>query len=250
MVRPFLLALAVLLLSNPVNATPGATAGAIVFGTGAAIVCDELVRSYMEPTPESDEAWYLVWHHVGTEDVAGFAAGTACAIPAAAAGAAVGLAVETAVVGASVTAVGAGTFVIVGKGLHVAGRALAPGATRHAVRYAKTAKQHASRWMGQFKIGPVVPPSIPRRRHLPELYSKQRGMDGVCTRVPLPPLYVGPLWKRRFNPDVEVDHKVPRAKGGPDLFSNFQATHEWFNKKKGVLTGYELRSAKRKFCPV
>ena len=250
MARPFLLALTALLLSYNVNATPGATAGAIVFGTGAAIICDELVRSYMDTTPESDEAWYLVWHHVGTEDVAGFAAGTACAIPAAAAGAAVGLAIETAVVGVSVTAAGAGTVVIVGKGLHLAGRALAPGATRHAVRYTKTARRYANRWLGQLKIGPVAPPSIPRRWHLPELYSKQRGMDGVCTRVPLPPLYVGPLWNRRFNRDVEVDHRVPTAKGGPDVFYNFQATHEWFNKKKGVLIGYELRRAKQRFCPV
>ena len=249
MTHRFLLALTALLLSNNVNATPGATAGAIVFGTGAAIICDELVRSYMEPTPESGEAWYLVWHHVGTEDVAGFAAGTACANPAAAAGVAVGLAVETAVVGASVTAVGAGTVVIVGKGLHVAGRALAPGATRRAVKYAKTAKQHASRWMGQFKIGPVAKPSIPRRRHLPELYSKQRGIDALCN-VPLPPLYVGLLWKRAFNPDVHVDHKIPQAKGGTHAFSNLQATKGWYNQKKGVLTGQKLRWAKTRFCPV
>ena len=73
--------LAALVLLPRANATPGAAVGAIVFGTGAAIICDHVVRSYMEATPDSDEAWYLVWHHVGPEDVAGFAAGTACAIP-------------------------------------------------------------------------------------------------------------------------------------------------------------------------
>ena len=95
-------ALVALAVVPSANATPGAATGAIVFGVGASITCDRLVRSYMEVTPESDEPWYLVWHHVGKEDLAGFAAGTACAIPAAAAGAAVGLAAETTVVGTSV----------------------------------------------------------------------------------------------------------------------------------------------------
>lgn len=242
--------LAALVLFPTANATPGAAAGAVVLGTGAAIICDHVVGSNMEATPESDEAWYLVWHHVGPEDVAGFAAGTACFIPAAAAGAAVGLAVETAVVGTSATALGAGTIVVVGKGLHRAGRTLAPRATSHAAKYARTARQHAKRWMGQFKIGPVVRPSNPLRKRLPEMYAKQRGMDGICRKVPLPPLYVGPVWKRRFNTQVHVDHWFPQSKGGADVFSNLRAALGKFNQQKSDLTGYELRSAKRRFCPV
>ena len=69
-------------------------------------------------------------------------------------------------------------------------------------------------------------------------------------KVPLPPLYVGPVWKRRFNPQVHVDQWFPQAKGGIDAFSNHRAALGKFNKQKGDLTGYELRSAKRKFCPV
>lgn len=248
MVRPFLLALTALLLSNNVNATPGATVGAIVFGTGAAIICDEFVRSYMEPTPESDEAWYLVWHHVGTEDVAGFAAGTACAIPAAAAGAAVGLAIETAVVGASATAVSAGAIIIVGKGLHLAGRALAP-AGRQALRQAQTVAQSGRQWYGQVKFGRVTPSTPLRNKYMVSLYNKQKGMDALC-KVPLPPLYVGPPWNRRLNPQIHIDHRLPRAKGGTDIPSNLQLTAAVFNRKKSALTDYELRSAKRKFCPV
>ena len=69
-------ALVALALVPGANATPGTATGAIVFGVGASIACDHLVRSYMEVTPESDESWYLVWQHVGMEDLAGFAAGT------------------------------------------------------------------------------------------------------------------------------------------------------------------------------
>lgn len=75
-------------------------------------------------------------------------------------------------------------------------------------------------------------------------------MDGTCAKVPLPPLYVGPVWDRRFNLRVHADHRFPQAKGGTDVFSNLQAALGKFNQQKGVLTGYELRSAKRKFCPV
>ena len=212
--------LAALVLLPTANASPGAAAGAVVLGTGAAIICDHAVRSYMETTPESDEAF------------------------------AVGLAVETAVVGTSATALGAGTIIVVGKGLHLAGRALAPRATSHAARYARTARRHAERWMGQIKFGDVRPPSDPIRWNLPRLYAKQRGMDGICTKVPLPPLYVGPVWKRRFNTQVHVDHWFPQSKGGTDVFSNLRAALGKFNQQNGVLTGYELRSAKRKFCPV
>ena len=240
--KPFIGALIALALVPDANATPGTATGAIVFGVGASIACDRLVRSYMEVTPESEESWYLVWHHVGMEDLAGFAAGTACAIPSAVAGAAAGLVVETTIVGASVTAVGAGTVVLAGKGLSLATRALAPPA--------KLAVQPARQWLGQIKFGPVAPSSNPlRTRYMERLYAQQKGRDALC-KVPLPPLYVGPLWSRRLNPDIHVDHRIPKAKGGTDALSNLQLTASEFNRKKGVLTGYELRSAKRSFCPV
>ena len=104
--------------------------------------------------------------------------------------------------------------------------------------------------MGQITFGDVRPPSDPIRWNLPKLYSKQRGMDGICAKVPLPPLYVGRVWDWRFNPRVYVDHRFPQAKGGTDVFSNLQAVPGKFNQQKGVLTGYELRYAKRRFCPV
>ena len=242
-------ALVALALISGANATPGTATGAIVFGVGASIACDHLVRSYMEVTPESDESWYLVWHHVGMEDLAGFAAGTACAIPSALAGAAVGLVVETTVVGASVPAVGAGAVVLAGKGLHLGTRVLAPPAKR-AARHVQAAVQPARQWLGQIKFGPKVPSSNPlREKYMEHLYVKQKGMDSLC-KVPLPPLYVGPLWSRRLNPDIHVDHRIPKAKGGTNVPSNLQLTASEFNWKKGVLTGYELRSAKRRFCPV
>ena len=238
--------LAALVLLPNANATPGTATGAIVFGTGAAIICDHVVRSYMDVTPESDEAWYLVWHHVGPEDVAGFAAGTTCAIPAAAAGAAVGLAVEATVVGASATAAGTGVVIVVGKGLH---RALAP-PTKRAMSHVRNVVQSAKRWYGQVKFGPVASSSIKlRRQHMEFLYEKQKGLDALC-KVPLPPLYVGPLWKRKLNPKIHIDHRLPKARGGTDDLSNLQLTFSEFNLKKGTLTGYELRSAKRKFCTV
>ena len=231
------------------NATPGTATGAIVFGVGASIACDRLVRSYMEVTPESEESWYLVWHHVGMEDLAGFAAGTACAIPSAVAGAATGLVVETTIVGASVTAVGAGTVVLAGKGLRLATRVLAPPA-KLAARHVQVAVQPARQWLGQIKFGLVAPSSNPlRTKYMERLYVEQKGRDALC-KVPLPPLYVGPLWSRRLNPDIHVDHRIPKAKGGTDALSNLQLTASEFNWKKGVLTGYELRSAKRRFCPV
>ena len=232
------------------NATPGATTGAIVFGTGAAIVCDQLVRSYMEPASESDEPWYLVWHHVGMEDFAGFAAGTACAVPAAAAGAAVGVVVEGTLVAGSATALGTGAIVAAGKGIHLAGQAagqVLSSTSGRAAGYVKTAAQRAWGWQGQFKIGPVAGLSG-LRKHLPELYRKHGGMDSVCRNVPLPPLYVGPLWKRRLNPEIEVDHLHPKAKGGANDVSNLQATRKEFNRRKRDLTGDALEEAKRKFC--
>ena len=240
--------LAALVLLPKANAAPGTAAGAIVGGTGAAIFCDHVVRSYMEATPESDEAWYLVWHHMGPENVAGFAAGTVCAIPGAALGAAAGAAVDATVVGVSVTAAGTVIVSVVGKGLQVASRAAAPHASRalgHAQKLTQTAKQ----WYGQVKFGPVAPANKLRTQHMEYLYAKQKGMDALC-KVPLPPLYVGPPWKRRLNPAIEIDHKFPKTKGGTDARSNLQLTLREYNRKKGVLTGYQLRSAKQRFCPV
>ena len=235
-------ALVALAVVPSANATPGAATGAIVFGVGASITCDRLVRSYMEVTPESDEPWYLVWHHVGKEDLAGFAAGTACAIPAAAAGAAVGLAAETTVVGTSVAVAGAGTVTLAAKGLDRATRALAP--------TAQVAVQPVRQWLGQIKFGPVASSWNPlRTKYMERLYAKQKGKDALC-KVPLPPLYVGPLWSRKLNPAIHVDHKIPTAKGGTDHPSNLQLTAAKFNLKKGTKTGYELGWVKRRMCSV
>ena len=109
--------------------------------------------------------------------------------------------------------------------------------------------QPAKQWYGQVKFGPVAPSTKRRTQHMEYLYAKQKGMDALC-KVPLPPLYVGPPWKRRLNPAIEIDHKFPTAKGGTDARSNLQLTLQEYNRKKGVLTGYQLRSAKQCFCPV
>lgn len=238
---------ALIVLPNA-NATPGAATGAIVLGTAASIACDSLVRSYMEPTPQSEEPWYLVWHHVGTEDLAGFAAGTACAIPAAAAGAAVGVTVEATLVGASATAAGAGLVALAGKGAQLASRAVAEPAKRTAA-HMQTTMQRAWRWQGRVKFGAVTPSTALRSRYMEPLYAKQKGMDALC-KVPLPPLYVGPWWNRSFNPEIEIDHRIPKAKGGIDDPSNLQLTHRSFNRAKRDLTGQELRRAMQRFCPV
>ena len=249
-----IVALVAILFARSASATPGATAGVFVFGVSAAVGCDHLVRSYMEDTPESDEPWYLVWYHVGTEDVAGFAVGTACAIPAGAVGAVVGLAVEVTVIGA-VPVIGAsaaiGTSGIAVTGARALAAARAAGvrfiepATRRTTPHVKAAEQ----WLGTIKFGPVAPASPLRTQYMEKLYAKQKGMDAVCKKVPLPPLYVGRWWKRQLNPAIHVDHKNPRAKGGSDSEGNLQLTAAEFNLKKGALTGNELRSAKWSFCP-
>ena len=109
--------------------------------------------------------------------------------------------------------------------------------------------QPARQWYGQVKFGPLAPSTKLRTQHMEHLYAKQKGMDALC-KVPLPSLYVGPPWKRRLNPEIHIDHRLPKAKGGTDDRSNLQLTFSEYNQKKGVLTGYELRSAKRRFCPV
>lgn len=230
------------------KATPGAVTGAAFFATGASIACDHLVRSYMEPTPESDAPWYLVWRHVGPEDIAGVGAGIACAIPAGAVGFAAGLAVDGLIISASATAAGAGAIVVVSKGVQLASRVVAVPAKRAAARV-RTATRRVEHWWGQVKVGSAAPSLNPlRTKYMEHLYAKQKGRDALC-KIRLPALYVGPFWARRLNPAIHVDHRIPKAKGGTDVLSNLQLTAAEFNRKKGVLTGYELRSAKRRFCP-
>ncbi|MCE2519903.1 MAG: HNH endonuclease [Alphaproteobacteria bacterium] len=229
------------------NASPGTITGAIVFGTGAAIACDHIVRSNMDASPPSDKPWYRFWNHVGPEDLTGVAAGTACAIPGAAAGAAIGLGVEVTVIGASASAVGAGAAFAAGRGLHLGYRALALPAKRAWGRVSN-APESVRQWYGQVRLGAVAPSTNLRMGYMERLYAKQKGMDALC-RVPLPPLYVGPLWNRRLNPDIEIDHRVPRAKGGTDHLSNLQLTHRSYNRAKRDLTGSELRRAMTRFCP-
>ncbi len=75
------------------------------------MLCEGLVASHMEETPESDEPWYLIHYHVGPEDIASFTAGTVCAIPAAAVGGAVGALVDASTL-AAVTTTGAGVVIV------------------------------------------------------------------------------------------------------------------------------------------
>ena len=248
MKKAILAILAVLVWLPNANATPGAALGAIVVGSGAAVACDHIVRSNMEASPESDEPWYRFWHHVGQEDLTGLAAGTACAIPGAAAGAVIGLGVEAALVGTSAYAVSAGAVLVAGKGLHLGYRAVALPA-RRVLAQASNFHQSVRQWYGQVKFGAVAPASKLRREYMERLYAKQKGMDALC-KVPLPPLYVGPLWNRQLNPDIEIDHRIPRAKGGTDRPSNLQLTHRSYNRAKRDLTGRELRRAMPRFCPV
>ena len=251
----FLAMVAALVWLPNAKASPGATVGAIVFGSGAAIACDHIVRSNMEASPESDEPWYRFWLHVDLEDLAGFAAGTVCAVPGAAAGAAIGFGVEVTLVGASAYAMGTGAVLAAGKGLHLGYRAVALPAKRalalpakRALAEASNAHQSVRQWYGQVKFGAVVPASKLRNEYMERLYAKQKGMDALC-KVPLPPLYVGPLWNRQLNPDIEIDHRIPRVKGGTDRLSNLQLTHRYYNRAKSDLTGRELRRAKTRFCP-
>ena len=112
----------------------------------------------------------------------------------------------------------------------------------------QTAIQSTKQWLGKVKIGSLAPARPLRRMHMEDLYEKQKGMDALC-RVPLPPLYVGPIWNRKLNLDIEIDHKIPKAKGGSDQVSNLQLTHRQFNRARGALTGDDLRRAKLRFCP-
>ena len=233
----------------------------------------------------SAEPWYFIWHHVDPKDVAdaGFAARTACAaIPAVFVGGPVGLAGK-AVFGASVAAVPASRFVTVfvsrvsaesGKravgnvrnSVHSAKRWLGQvriGSSVPSTALEKTApaigtplrgtQEHASsfgtrlrqKW-GTLAFGNVAA-LTPLRKHMPNLYRKQKGIDALCGS-PLPNLHVGLPWNRRLNPLVEVDHIRPRSRGGSDKFANLQLTHRTYNRAKGNLYGPALSRAKKNFC--
>ena len=85
------------------------------------------------------------------------------------------------------------------------------------------------------------------RKHMPNLYRQQQGIDALCG-IPLPNLYVGPLWKRRLNPRIEVDHILPRSKGGSNELANLQLTHQAYNRAKRDLYGPELSRAIKNVC--
>ncbi len=104
-------------------------------------------------------------------------------------------------------------------------------------------------YVGKLKYGPVASSSTLRAKYMLSLYNKQGGKDALCN-VPLPPLYIGLLWKRRLNPIIEIDHILPRAFGGSDEISNLQLTHRKYNRAKGTLIGHDLVKAQRQFCPI
>ncbi len=99
---------------------------------------------------------------------------------------------------------------------------------------------------GTFGFGTAVA-SSPLRKHMPDLYRKQDGMDALCG-IPLPNLYTGWPWNRRLNPDIEVDHIIPRPKDGSDSLDNLQLTKKTFNRRKGNRHGSELKQAMPTIC--
>ena len=238
------------MLSSGANAGSGVgpTIGAVVGGGISAIVCDNLVRSFMGETTESDGPQFILWEYVDKEDLAGYTAGAACAVPGAILGGVAGAAVELAVAptlaaatASKVGAVGAGMAVAFGRGAHGAWQVV-----RISVGKAATLTRQ---WWGKREFGYVAPSFRLRDKHMATLYRKQGGKDGICGD-PLPNLYVGPLWSRRLNPDIEVDHILPRSRGGTDNVTNLQLTHRKYNRYKGALVGEELLRAMGQFCPV
>ena len=200
--------------------------------------CDRFVRSRLETITMSAEPRYFIWRHVDPEDVAGFAgfaAGTACAtFPAAAAGGAVGLAGKT-VLGAPVA--GFVSRVSAGSGKQVVGNVRI-----HASSFGTRLRQ---KW-GTLAFGNAAASTL-LRKHMPDLYRKQKGIDALCGG-PLPNLHVGSPWNRRLNPLIEVDHIRPRSRGGSDKLANLQLTHRTYNRAKGNLYGPALSRAKKNFC--
>ena len=242
------------LLTPAANSQAITFLGAIAAGSAGAILCEGLVTSHMEETPESDEPWYLIHHHVGPEDIASFTAGTLCAIPAAAVGGAIGAMVEGSTVATVTTAKGV---------KHLYKRSPAPKYVEVATEtskdlFSKARKSIAkttSAWtistpqyFGKYKGWKTATPSH-LRKHMPQLYNRQNGRDALCD-VPLPSLYIGPLWNRRLNPAIEVDHALPRAWGGSNDLSNLQLTRKEYNRAKGTRAGIFLENAKKQFCPI
>lgn len=225
-----IVALVAVVLARSANASPGTLMGAVAGSVAAGLLCDRLARIHIRSY--SDEAW--------VETSAGITAGTACGILGGAVGAAAGT-------GATVGAAGLAVATVARAGGRAGVQAVGDSA-RHAAPYLKAGAQSVKQGWGRFKVGPVAPASNPLRAYMPRLYDKQKGTDALC-KVPLPPLYVGPVWDRRLNPAIHVDHRIPKAKGGKDVLSNLQLTAAEFNLKKGTLTGNELRAAKPSFCP-
>ena len=221
-------------------------------------LCDRFVRSRMETIPMSAElrdfTHELVelvesagWRHVDPEDVAGFVAGTACAVPAVVVGPAAGTVFGAPVAGG----IAASRFVTVaaGKGLKFAPR-ISAGSGKQAlgnVRYhaSSVGARLRQKW-GTLAFGGTAASTL-LRKHMPDLYRKQKGFDALCGG-PLPNLYVGSPWDRRLNPLIEVDHIRPRSRGGSDKLANLQLTHRTYNRAKGNLYGPALSRAKKHFC--
>jgi len=221
----------------------------------------------MEQTPGS-----------GWEDIAAYGAGIGCALPAGFVGTMIGGSAEIGVAGAA-GAIGAwtgirwtGTAAAEGYGAvsaflqphagtvargtdevmrvmsHYGGGAVL-GAKKSIRRSTSSVGKGLTTFRqkyGAFHVGPVAG-ATSWRKHMPELYRKQKGVDAVCGK-PLPNLYVGPLWKRKLNPLIEVDHILPRSKGGSDAAGNLQLTYWTYNRAKGNLTGLDLRRASDGFC--
>ena len=246
------------------NSAPFTAIGAITAGAAAAIYCEGLVADHMAETPESDEPWYLIQYHVGVEDITGFVAGTVCAIPASVVGGAAGAMVDATALGTVTTTATGVVIYTTAKGVKYLYK-LTP-APKYADKALKTSKvlgskarkaiaETASAWtasarqyFGKFKGWKTATPAH-LRRHMPQLYSRQYGRDALCD-VPLPPLYVGPLWNRQLNRAIEVDHALPKVWGGTNDLSNLQLTHRDYNRAKGARVGISLENAKKQFCPI
>ena len=68
---------------------------------------------------------------------------------------------------------------------------------------------------------------LPYRTHKRELFGTQQGSCAGC--------------RREFSfRDFEVDHKVPRTKGGTDHFANLQLLCSFCNRTKGTRSHPEL----------